>query len=123
MKIDRNFLLSILIMLGVIAIHFVIVQIFMGIDKPYFMPIYIFTGLVFMVTLVLVQLLEKSFKQQLGFMFLVIVALKLLSAKLFMNKFPEYKEDEFKFSFLVLYMMSLILITLYTAQKLLKSEK
>lgn len=76
-----------------------------------------------MVTLVLVQLLEKSFKQQLGFMFLVIVALKLLSAKLFMNKFPEYKEDEFKFSFLVLYMMSLILITLYTAQKLLKSEK
>lgn len=123
MKVKKPFLFLLSAMFVSILLHFLIVQMGMGIQREYFLPIYLFVFVVFVITIYLIQLLDKYFHAHLGYMFLIIVALKLVSAKLFINTFTDFKQNEFKFSFLVLYLISLVLITWYAAQKLLKSER
>lgn len=122
MKFGKSFLIAIGLMLAAIAIHYGLMHWGLGIQKPYFVSIYIFVILLLIISSLAVILLEKNFKEQLGYFFLVIVALKLLAAKLFIDSFPENKEPEFKISLILLYLLSLGLVTWFTAQKLLKQE-
>ena len=118
----KSFLISITFLVTAILIHFVLFEFVLKIQKPYFTSIYIFIFFVLILSSLLIQLLEKSFKEQLGYFFLVVVALKLLAAKIFIDSFPQKDEAEFKFSLLILYLVSLILITWFTAKKLLNQE-
>lgn len=122
MKIDKNFLLALTGILLAISLHFILFEWIFEIQKPYFQQIYIFILIVFVLSILAVQLLEINFKEQLGYFFLVVVAVKLLVAKLFVDRFDEYQEPEFKFSLLGLYLISLIFITWFTANKLLNSK-
>lgn len=109
-------------MLAAIVIHFGLTQWVLEIQKSYFVSIYIFVLLLLVISSLMIVFLEKSFKEQLGYFFLVVVAFKLLAAKLFIDSFLENKEVEFKLSLIILYLISLGLITWFTAQKLLKQE-
>jgi hypothetical protein len=122
MKLSRNFYLSLGIFWVCLVLHFVIVQGILGIAKPYFTSLYIFTSLLLLITLLVIQFLEFKWRDYLGYFFLVVVAFKLVAAKIFMNSFEQRSENEFKFSFLVLYLISLILITWFTAKKLMNEE-
>lgn len=122
MKLTRNFFLAIGIFLLTILLHLGFVQVFLEESKPYYTSIYVFTISLLVVTLLVIQLLEYKWRDYLGYFFLVVVAIKLVAAKIFMNSIEQRHENEFKFSFLVLYLISLILITWFTVQKLMNEE-
>ena len=88
-----------------------------------FTSIYLFTTLVCTLTLFLIAEINSFFHKHLGFIFIGVIALKLLSAKLFMDYSEQLNNGEFKFSFIILYLISLVLITLFTARLLLNPEK
>jgi len=123
MKFFKQSSILIGILLAFILVHFGLMKFILGVEKYYFIPIYSFVLIVLLVTILIVQFLELKFREHLGYFFLVIVALKLIAAKIFMNNFAEWKENAFKFSFLVLYLVSLILITWFVAKKLLREER
>lgn len=118
----KNFLIALFGIFAAIGVHYVLFEFILGVEKPYFRSIYIFVFLILIISILLIQVLEKSFKEQLGYFFLIVVAFKLFAAKLFIDSFDEYQESEFKMSLLILYLISLILITWFTAKKLLNTE-
>lgn len=123
MKIwTKNFLIVISILLAAIGIHFFLFDVILNSSKPYFLSIYIFVFLILIGSSLVIQFLEMGFKEHLGYFFLVIIGIKLVAAKVFIDSFPNSQESEFKFSLLVLYLISLILITWFTAKKLLNQE-
>jgi|SRR5690606_17238734 len=114
--------LYILFFLICLLVHFLIME-FVIQSSADFLSIYIFTGIVSTVTLILIGEANEFFHKQLGFIFIGIIALKLIAAKLFMNSFDEIDEPIYKYSFIILYLISLVLITVYTAKLLLNPEK
>lgn len=119
---SKKILNFLLIFLVCIAIHYISTKYFFQIDKTYFVSIYVFTILVLITTLLIIEFLERKYREYLGYFFLIIVTLKLVAAKIFMNSFENWRENEFKFSFLILYLISLILITRFAIKKLLTEK-
>lgn len=111
-----------LIFLVCLLVHFLIMQ-FVIQSSGDFLPIYIFTASVSLVTLISIGEANEFFHKSLGFIFIGIIALKLIAAKVFMNSLEEIDEPIYKYSFVVLYLISLVLITVYTAKLLLNPEK
>lgn len=123
MKIwTRNFLIVLGILLMAIGIHYFLFAILLENSKSYFSSIYIFVFLILILSSLVIQFLEIGFKEHLGYFFLVVVGVKLVAAKVFIDSFEQKQEPEFKFTLLVLYLISLILITWFTAKKLLNQE-
>lgn len=105
-----------------VAVHFLILKFGMGSETD-FTSIYLFTTLVCVLTLLLIAEINSFFHKHLGFIFIGVIAIKLFSAKLFMDNSEQLNNGEFKYSFIVLYLISLVLITLFTAKLLLNPEK
>lgn len=116
---SKKILNFLLIFLVCIAIHYISTKYILQIEKTYFGSIYLFTILVLSITLLIIEFLERKYREYLGYFFLIVVTLKLVGAKIFMNSFENWRENEFKFSFLILYLISLILITRFAIKKLL----
>ncbi|MDX9705680.1 MAG: hypothetical protein RBT46_08255 [Weeksellaceae bacterium] len=119
----KNFGIIIGLLLLSIFLHFILMNWILGIQKPYFSSIYFFVFSVLIISSLAIQALEKNFKEHLGYFFLVIVAVKLLAAKIFIDSFSENSEFLFRISLIVLYLICLVLITWFVAQKLLKLER
>lgn len=119
---SKKILNFLLIFLVCIAIHYISTKYILQIEKTYFGSIYLFTILVLITTLLIIEFLERKYREYLGYFFLIIVTLKLVAAKIFMNSFENWRENEFKFSFLILYLISLILITRFAIKKLLTEK-
>lgn len=119
---SKKILNFLLIFLVCIAIHYISTKYILQIEKTYFGSIYLFTILVLSITLLIIEFLERKYREYLGYFFLIIVTLKLVGAKIFMNSFENWRENEFKFSFLILYLISLILITRFAIKKLLTEK-
>lgn len=122
MKSLKSFGIAIGALFFSIFIHFSLMQWGLKIEKPYFFSIYIFVTVILIVSSFVVQILEKRFKEYLGYFFLIIVAAKLLAGKVFIDSFAEKDENLFKITLITLYMISLAMITWFVAQKLLKPE-
>lgn len=88
-----------------------------------FTSIYIFIVAICAFTLFLIVEANEFFHKYLGFIFIGIIAVKLIAARIFMNGFELIDDTEYKYSFMVLYLVSLVLITIYTAKLLLNPEK
>ncbi|MFA5619899.1 MAG: hypothetical protein WDA08_06320 [Weeksellaceae bacterium] len=106
---------------GVELLHFLLMK-FINRSEADFMPIYVFTTIVCIITLFLIAEANNLFHQYLGFIFIGIITLKLIAAKMFMNRFDAIDEPVYKFSFIVLYLISLVLITIFAAKLLLKNN-
>ncbi len=119
---SKKILNFLLIFLVCIAIHYISTKYFFQIDESYFTSIYVFTILVLITTLLIIEFLERKYREYLGYFFLIVVTLKLVAAKIFMNSFENWRENEFKFSFLILYLISLILITRFAIKKLMTEK-
>lgn len=119
---SKKILNFLLIFLVCIAIHYISIKYFLRIDESYFTSIYLFTILVLITTLLIIEFLERKYREYLGYFFLIVVTLKLVAAKIFMNSFENWRENEFKFSFLILYLISLILITRFAIKKLMTEK-
>lgn len=105
-----------------IGIHYLIVK-FGFKSETDFTLVYLFTGLVCALTLILIAELNAFFHKYLGFLFIGIIALKLVAAKVFMDNSLDLDNGQLKFGFIILYLISLVLITLFTAKLLLHPEK
>lgn len=105
-----------------VVIHFLVMRFGMQ-SETEFISIYLFTALVCALTLLLIAEVNSYFHKHLGFIFIGIIALKLFAAKMFMDNSEQLNNGEFKFSFIILYLISLVLITLFTAKLLLNPEK
>jgi hypothetical protein len=122
---SRNFLKA-AVYLGIFLmftlIHFFVMN-FIFKSQADFMPVYVFTGIVCGISLIIITEANEYFQKYLAFIFVGIIALKLIAAKIFMDKFDLIEENEYKFSFLTLYLISIVLITIFAARLLLRPEK
>lgn len=110
------------VFLIVLLIHQLLMHFVIHFDES-FRPIYIFTFLVCVISLLLIAISNSLFHSQLGFIFLLVVTLKLIAAGIFINRFEAIDLIEYKISFIVLYLISIVLITIFTARFLLYPEK
>src|SRR5690606_28341116 len=101
-----------------IGLHFLILRFGLNSETD-FSLVYIFTGLVCALTLILIAELNAFFHKYLGFLFIGIIAVKLVAAKVFMDNSLDLDNGQLKFGFIILYLISLVLITLFTAKLLL----
>ncbi len=122
MKSFKKAIGYILFFLCCIVVHFLILRFGLN-SESNFTLIYIFTGLVCTLTLFLIAELNTYFHKHLGFLFIGIIAVKLVAAKIFMDNSIDLDNGQLKFGFIILYLISLVLITLFTAKLLLHPEK
>lgn len=122
MKSFKKAIGYILFFMCCIAVHFLILRFGLNSESD-FLWIYIFTGLVCALTLFLIAELNTYFHKHLGFLFIGIIAVKLVAAKIFMDNSVDLDNAQLKFGFIILYLISLVLITLFTAKLLLHPEK
>ncbi len=122
---NKNFLKAayyVLFFLFCVLIHYLLMKFVFHFESD-FTFIYVFTAIICALTLFLIAEANAFFHKQLGFIFIGIIAVKLIAAKIFMNGFELIDETPYKYSFVVLYLISLVLITIYTAKLLLNPEK
>ena len=105
-----------------IGVHFMVLRFGLNSGTD-FSLVYIFTGLVCALTLLLIAELNNYFHKYLGFLFIGIIAVKLVAAKVFMDNSLDLSNGQIKFGFIILYLISLVLIKLFTAKLLLHHEK
>lgn len=120
----KNFITAfyyVLYFIGIEAIHYAFMD-FVLESKTDFMPIYKFTTFILALVLAIVVQLNMIAKSYIGFLFLFVMGLKLFVAKIFMDRQDQLGIAEFKYSFVVLYLISLVLITVFLV-KLLKQEE
>lgn len=122
MKDFQNAFLYFIGFLTIVLTHYLIFK--FGVQSELdFTQIYLFTTSMCLLVLLSIALFNKIIHKQLGFIFLGIVFLKLFVAKLFMMNFEEINVREYKISFIVLYLFSLVLITIFTSRLLLNLKK
>lgn len=92
-------------------------------SKEDFRTIYIFVFSLNLIALIVVAVSNFFWHQHLGFIFMGIVLLKLVVAKIFMNHYEQIEQTEHKISFLILYLISIVFITIFTSRLLLFPEK
>jgi len=112
----------ILFFLACVLVHYLLMK-FAFHSEADFTSIYTFTIIICAFTLFLIAEANEFFHKYLGFIFIGIIAAKLIAARIFMNRFELMDETQYKYSFIVLYLISLVLITIYTAKLLLSPEK
>lgn len=120
----KNFVTAfyyVLYFIGIEAIHYAFMD-FVLESKTDFMPIYKFTTFILALVLAIVVQLNMIAKNYIGFLFLFVMGLKLFVAKIFMDRQDQLGIAEFKYSFVVLYLISLVLITVFLV-KLLKQQE
>lgn len=88
-----------------------------------FKTVYDFLVVVSVVALLLIAFADSLFHKQLGFVFLFIISFKLIAAGIFIKKFPLIIMTEYKISFIVLYLISIVLITIFATRLLLHPKK
>lgn len=108
----------VLYFMGIEALHFVFMRYILEIETD-FLPIYKFTTFILALVLVIVVQLNMVAKNYIGFLFLFVMGLKLFVAKIFIDRQNLIGSPDFKYSFVVLYLISLVLITVFLV-KLLK---
>jgi len=115
-------LFYLLLFLILILIHFGAMKFVFGFEGN-LLPVYGFTFSICAVALFFMAAANTVFHKQLGFFYIGVISLKLLSAIVFMKNFKPIGEPEFKFSFIILYLISIVLITIFTARLLLYPKK
>lgn len=111
----------VLYFMGIEALHFGFMC-FVLESETDFMPIYKFTTFILALVLAIVVQMNMMAKNYIGFLFLFVMGLKLFVAKIFMDRQEHLGNPEFKYSFVVLYLISLVLITVFLVKHLKQAE-
>ena len=103
--------------------HFFIFRTFIGCCEVTFIKYYLFLTLLFVMTITLMSIFKKLYPDYLGFIFMGLVLFKLAMMFLIMNKLHLSEVPSYKFNFILPYLGSLTLITLYSMNLIQKDEK
>ncbi len=121
MKSYRAALIVVLIFLLQSILHYAIADYF-DLATPLFFKMYGFLMFLTLLVIVLVEFTNRNFKEQLGFVFLAIIAFKFLAALFFMQ-LTNLDESSARYHFLIAYLLLILIYTLYVALKLWNTDK
>lgn len=120
MKIKSNTLYIILYFL-LFFVHFAIWQ-WMGVGfETTFIRYYLFLTILFMMVITILSIVRKIYPTYIGFAFMGLVMFKLMVMFLIMKKLNLSEVPNYKLQFIIPYLLSLLLETLY-AVKLIRTE-
>ncbi len=94
----------------------------LGLSTDYFFQIYAFLFFITLFIILLIELSDLHFKEQLGFIFMAIIVFKFIAAIAFM-KITDMSVAPQKYHFLIAYLMLIFVYTIYVARKLLRTDK
>ena len=121
MKIKSN-TLYIVLYFFMFFIHFTIWQILkIGFDSI-FVRYYLFLTLLFVMVLTILSIIKKIYPTYIGFAFMGLVMFKLMIMFLIMKKLNLGEVPHYKIHFIIPYLISLILETLYAVKLIPKDE-
>lgn len=103
-------------------IHFGIWQYFkVGFEVTFF-KFYMFLTIIFMMVITILSIFKKIYPDYLGFVFMGLILLKLMMIMIIKKKLNITEIPNYKVHFVIPYLISLVLETLYAIQ-LIKDEK
>jgi hypothetical protein len=120
MKIKNNTLYIVLYFL-MFFIHFGIWQILKIGFETTFIKYYLFLTILFMMVITILSIVKKIYPTYIGFTFMGLVMFKLMVMFLVMKKLNLNEVPNYKIHFIIPYLISLLLETLYSI-KLIKKE-
>lgn len=121
MKIKNNTLYIVLYFV-MFFVHFTVWQILkIGFDSI-FVRYYLFLTLLFVMVLTILSLIRKIYPTYIGFAFMGLVMFKLMIMFLIMKKLNLGEVPHYKIHFIVPYLISLVLETLYAVKLIPKDE-
>ena len=121
MKLKNNTLYIILYFL-MFFIHFGIWQ-FLKIGlETIFIRYYLFLTILFIMVITILSLIKKIYPNYIGFAFMGLVMFKLMVMFLIMNKLNLNEVPDYKIHFIVPYLISLLLETLYSVKLIQRGE-
>ena len=121
MKLKKT-ILYIVLYFVMVALHFIIWQLWVKDFEETFLRYYIFLSFIFLFVIGNLILFKKVFPGYTGFVFMGLLLFKLAIMFLVMQKLELSKVPHYKFHFVFPYLISLLLETLF-AVELLKDEK
>ncbi len=105
------------------ALHFVIWN-YLNIGfETVFIRYYLFLTILFMMVVTVMSIFKIIYPNYLGFVFLGLVLVKLTLMMIVMNKLKISEVPDFKLHFIIPYLISLTLVTLYSISIIKKDEK
>lgn len=121
MKIKNN-TLYIVLYFFMFFIHFAIWQILnIGLETT-FVKYYLFLTLLFVMVLTILSIIKKIYPTYIGFAFMGLVMFKLMIMFLVMKKLNLSEVPNYKLHFIIPYLISLVLETLYAVKLINKDE-
>jgi len=120
MKLKNN-TLYILLYFVMFFIHFGIWQIFKIGFETTFIKYYLFLTLLFVMVITILSIIKKIYPMYIGFAFMGLIMFKLMIMFLVMKKLNLGEVPNYKVHFIIPYLISLVLETLYSV-KLLQTE-
>lgn len=121
MKIKNN-TLYILLYFSMFLMHFGIWQFFKIGFETTFVKYYLFLTVLFMMVLTILSIVKKIYPTYIGFAFMGLVMFKLMIMFLVMKKLNLGEVPNYKVHFILPYLISLLLETLYSV-KLIQTEE
>lgn len=104
-------------------VHFGFWHFYIKSSESVFIKYYLFLTLIFLMVITMITFIRKIYPNYVGFVFLGLVLFKLTLMLLIMNKLNFKNIPDYKFHFIIPYLVSLVLETLYSVDILKKDEK
>ena len=104
-------------------VHFIFFQNYVKCCEVAFIKYYLFLTLLFMMVLTVMSIFKKIYPDYLGFVFMGLVLFKLAMMFIIMNKLDLNEVPNYKLHFIIPYLVSLTLVTLFSVKLIQKDEK
>jgi len=105
------------------VLHFVIFRTYINCCETVFIKYYLFLTILFMMVITVMSIFKKLYPNYLGFVFMGLVMFKLAMMFLIMGKLHLQEVPYYKINFILPYLVSLTLVTLYSINLIRKDEK
>lgn len=112
MKIKGN-TIYILLFIALFFLHFFIWQTWVKDFEIVFVKYYLFLTVLFMMVLTILSIIKKIYPEYIGFTFLGLLMFKLIIMFLVMKKLHLSEVPDYRYHFILPYLISLLLETLY----------
>ncbi len=119
----KNNFFYIMLYFVMFAIHFALFKYSINCCETVFIKYYLFLTILFMMVITVMSIFKKIYPDYLGFVFMGLVLFKLAMMFLIMNKLKLSEVPYYKFNFIIPYLLSLTLVTLYSVNLIQKGEK
>ena len=119
----KNNFLYIALYFVMFILHFILFQQWVGCCETIFIKYYLFLSILFIMVITIMSIFKNLYPEYLGFVFMGLVMLKLAMMFIIMNKLNLSQVPNYKYHFILPYLVSLVLVTMYSVNLIQKNEK